>query len=82
MKIQKYLHGYEILIKFKSTDEHFKITADFEFGVNFPAVGDFKTKEDKDALIEGIEMAYKLYKKEIKFEPFELQWEDDHEERK
>lgn len=66
MKIEVTDFGYWVYIYYKGVPESFRIDVDLEFGVNVPATGNFKMDEDKEALIEGIEMAYKLFHTKIK----------------
>lgn len=71
MLIQKIVwqaSGYYVYIDYKGVENSFKIEIDMEFGVNIPATGSFKTKEDRENLIEGIKIAYKLFSKEIYIE--------------
>ncbi len=70
MIIEEVYFGYHIYITVEdsipSKLNNFRMDVDSEYGVNIPATGFIKRKEDIDKLREAIEVAYKLYSGEIK----------------
>jgi len=74
MIIEKVKDGYVIAVKLhrggtyrthQEREFNFRITVDFEFGVNIPATGDINDPESLKVLTDAIILAGKLLTREI-----------------